>query len=373
MRLAAALVLASVSTAAAAQQRAAPPALPAGADTNDWRAYYERGAALLPGHPARADGMFRRAARLDPRQAAPLIGRWTAFHERDGLRLLRTLDRDVEVLRMPGVAAAEALRRRALAIDPFVDRGLEALAYARAYGDWGRTPRTHAFDAYARGDAETSVREYGRVLRRDPHDVSARLDLALVLATLGRLDAARVEIDSALAEMRRRDASTVTALYEGKDLPEYAAGVLWLRQGQPAKARERMARAVLEDASAWYPHRGLALTFMAEGRPADAVAEYRAALELAPDEPLLLYEHAAALSAAGQDGEAVLALRKAVALDPDWADAWLALGYADAGHPREALDALTRYVARAPRRDADARARATARIEQLRASLVTAP
>jgi Tfp pilus assembly protein PilF len=371
MRFAAAAVLACVSTAAAAQRGDRPPALPAGADPNDWRAYYGHGVALLPNHAGRADAMFRWAARLDPGAAEPLVGRWVALHVRDPLRLLRTLDRDVEVLRMPGVATAEALRRKALGIDPFVNRGIEAMAYARAYGQWGQVPRTHAFDAYAHGDLDTAVRDYGRVLRRDPHDYQARLDLALVLATMGRLDGARVEIDSALADMRRRDASEVTAVYEGKDLPEYSAGVLWLRQGQPAKARERMARAVLEDASAWYPHRGIALTFMAEGRPADAVAEYRAALDLLPDDPLLLHEYAAALSASGQVEEAVMQLRKAVAIDPEWADAWLALGNAEAasGHPREAMEALTRYVARAPRREADAVSRARARIDELRASI----
>jgi predicted TPR repeat methyltransferase len=83
---------------------------------------------------------------------------------------------------------------------------------------------------------------------------------------------------------------------------------------------------------------------------------------------LLLSEYADALSQAGEHAAAADQLARLVRIAPEWAAPWRALGNASlrAGRNAEATEAFTTYLARAPRRDADAMARVRAQLEQLR-------
>jgi tetratricopeptide (TPR) repeat protein len=321
LSLAAALCL---SSPAAAQ--VGPPALPAGADTTDWNAYYERGVMMLRSAPAAADALFRWASRLDPSRPEPLYGSWVAFHVRDRNRFLHYLRRDdARVLRDSALIAAEALQLRALARNPFLHQGLLAAAYAQLPGGWPRDPYTQAFLKYVRGDLEGAAADLGELVRTSRDKVPARHSLALTLANLRRYDEARAQLDTILAALRRRDESGTPFVYQSKGMLLYKIGLLYLVQNRYAEAREAFAQAVVEDASQWYAHRGLGLTLRTEGRTAEAVGEYRAAVELAPDEPLLLKEYAEALSAAGEHAAAAEALERLVTIAPEWAAARHAL------------------------------------------------
>ena len=359
----------SLSASAAAAQPSARPALPVGADPNDWTAYYDRGVQLLKHDGASAEAMFGWAARLDPSRAEPLYGRWVRFHLRDNLRFERYLLDDPRTLRNPAVVAADSLQMRALIRNPFVHRGLIALAYDMLPGIWSDDPSTRAFLAYANGDLPRAAENLELIVRRSPGDLRARQQLALTLVSLGRFEAARVEMDSVVARLRGADERRVVQVYESKELLLYGIGLLYLAQNQAGQARDAFAGAVLEDASQWYPHRGLGLALLAGGNAREALDEYRTALELAGDEPLLLSEYADALSGAGQYPEAVEQLTRLVRLEPEWAGPWRALGNANlgAGRRAEAIEAFTTFLARAPRSDADAVARVRAQLEQLRA------
>jgi tetratricopeptide (TPR) repeat protein len=362
-----AIMLGATAAAAQAPRR---PALPSRADPNDWNAYFDRGVELLRQDGEAADEMFRWASRLDPMRAEPLYARWVAFHVRDSGRFESYLREDSHVLQKPEVVAADSLQFAALVRNPFVHRGLVALAYDQLPGEWGDDPSTRAFLAYARGDLETAAQDMAAQVRRSPGDWRTRHDLVLTLVNLRRYDEARVNLDSVLAALRRRDERRVTHVYESKEMLMYSIGLLYLVQNRLPEAREAFAQAVLEDASQWYVHRGLGLTLFAGGHAAEALPEYRTALELAGDgEPLLLREYADALAAAGQHADAVAQLARLVELDPDWADAWLALGNAQvrAGNTAEAVQSFTAYLARAPRRDAENVARIRATLDRLRA------
>ncbi|HSU17756.1 tetratricopeptide repeat protein [Longimicrobium sp.] len=365
-----ALALQLSVTAAAAQ--GARPVLPAGADPNDWSAYFDRGVELMNGQEvSQAEGMFRWAARLDPSRAEPLYAAWVAFHMHDAGRFEEYMRDDAHVLRKPEVIAADSLQLAALVRNPFVHRGLLALAYQQLPGDWADDGFTRAFLEYARGNMDEAARGLERVERHSPGDFHTRHARALALVSLRRYGEARVELDSVLAALRRRDQRRSSRVYESKEMLMYSLGLLYLVQNRPGEAREAFAQAVLEDASQWYVHRGLGLALVAAGQPGEALAEYRTALELAGDaEPLLLREYGDALAAAGQPGEAVAQLSRLVRIAPDWADAWMALGnaYVRAGNSAGALEAFTAYLARAPRRDAEVAGRVRATVDRLRAS-----
>jgi tetratricopeptide (TPR) repeat protein len=179
-----------------------------------------------------------------------------------------------------------------------------------------------------------------------------------------------VELDSVMAALRGREQRVTSPMYQSKALLMYSIGLLYLAQDRYDEAREAFAQAVVEDASQWYAHRGLGLTLRAGGRPAGALDEYRTALELAGDEPMLVSEYAQALSDAGQLPAAIDQLTRLVAMAPEWAAAWRALGDANlrAGRNAAAAEAFAAYLARAPRRESDAAARIRAQLEQLRAT-----
>jgi Flp pilus assembly protein TadD len=354
-----------LSASGAAGQR---PVLPAGADPNDWNAYYDRGVDLLGRDGGAADQMFRWASRVDPTRAEPLYARWVVFHLADSGRFERYLVDDARVLRMPGVMAADSLQMLALTRNPFVHRGLIALAWDQLPGRWGDDAYTRAFLTYARGDLPRAARELEAVLRRSPRDLRVRHHLALALVNLRRYEEARVEMDSVLAGLRRRDNRKVLPVYESKELILYGIGLLHLARNRPAEAREAFAQAVLEDASQWYVHRGLGLALLITGSVTEALGEYRTALELAGEDPVLLNEYAGALYHARQYPEAVEVLTRLVRIAPEWAAPWRALGNANlgAGQKARAVEAFDTYLARAPRSDADAMARVRDQLAQLR-------
>lgn len=350
-RLLVAIAVPGWVTAAGAQAR---PALSAAADTNDWNAYYERGVELLRGNPAAADELFRWAVRLDPSRPEPLYGRWVAFHLRDKYRFMRYLRADdAHSLRDPAVVAADSLQLRAIALNPFFYRALLAAAYAQLPGGWARDRYTHAFLEYAYGRLDRAEAELAELARTARDKVPARYTRALVLANLRRYDEARVELDSVVAALRATDERRVRAVYQSKEMLMYSIGLLYLAQNRYPEAREAFAQAVVEDASQWYTHRGLALTLRTEGRTAEALGEYRTALELAGDEPMLIAEYADALTLAGDHAAAVEQLTRLVRLVPDWAAAWRALGDAEvrAGNGAAAAAAFSIYLARARRGD----------------------
>ena len=366
-----AVLLVACSATAAVAQRPIRPPLPVGTDPNDWGSYFDRGVALLSQDGAAADEMFRWASQLDPSRPEPLYGHWVAFHVRDSHRFEQYLRDDARVLRDPQVLAADSLLLRALVRNPFVHRGLVALAYQQLPGDWGEDTYTRAFLAYAQGNLEVAARDLGALVRRSPGNFRMRHDLALTLVHLRRYDSARVELDSVLAALRRRDERRVARVYESKELLLYSIALLYLVQNRHDQAREAFAQAVLEDASQWYVHRGLGLALVAGGHPDDALAEYRSALELGGDDPLVLSEYAQALYAAGQYPAAVEQLTTLVRVAPDWAQGWLSLGNANvrAGHSDAAAEAFTAYLARAPRSESEQAGRVRASLAQLRPSV----
>jgi arylsulfatase A-like enzyme/Tfp pilus assembly protein PilF len=215
--------------------------------------------------------------------------------------------------------------------------GVAAQAYERALGlDPDRPNMRLAFGGVLR-DLDRRV-ESERQLRialgqTTPDDDRTRIALAETLTALGKTDEARTFIDAALARAPRhgealvakarllvaqgREGEAVQYLEragQGQELdPWVELGELYLRMGQPARARESAGRALAQaSAHPWaLSIRGHALIL--EGRREEGLAALRAALLARPRRPDAWLSLARAFSAAGDAREAALCRRHAEA------------------------------------------------------------
>ncbi|HEU4454869.1 MAG TPA: tetratricopeptide repeat protein, partial [Longimicrobium sp.] len=323
-----------------------------------------------------AEEAFFWAARLEPSRAEPLYAQRVAIFAQDIRRWERYLAQDAATLRDPAILRADALMAQALLRSPFVPRGLDLLLYNELPGSWSSDPLTQGWLMYARGEHEAAARALSRALVADPSSQGRRMDLALVLVGLGRMDSAAVHVQAVLDAVRRREETEVVRVYESKEMLEYSLGLLHLARGRLDEARAAMERAALENAGAAYiAHRGLGLVARARGDVEALATETGRAAELAGENPLLIYEHGRALVDAGRPAEAIPLLTRAAAQEPHWADAHLHLGRAHdaAGDIPAALAAYARLLELAPRRASALSDAVRQRMAELQPSPAPAP
>ena len=331
-----------------------PPALPPGADPNDWEAYFDLGVRLLAVRARDAEAAFARAAQLRPDRAEPLFGAWVAFHGRDHERFARYLRDDERTLRDPAVLRADAARALAFWRNPFVHQGLIVGVMDQLPGRWNEDLETRGWLALARADLPRATDLFGQVVRRSPdRNGWLRFVRASAFVNGGRPDSALAELTALLAQRRAADERRTVGRYEPKAMLEYASGLLHLQGRRSEAAREAFGRALVEDAAYAPAHAMLGAMAQAAGDSTAALLELGTATQLAPDDPVFHLWHADALERAGRPGEAAIALRRATALAPRWPDPHrrLALVLARAGDAAGARDANAAFLARAPRRD----------------------
>lgn len=360
LRLAAPFSLACLAMPALAPHAAAQvadsepprPRLEAGADTNNWTAYYDWGVSRLRTSPVQAAHAFRWAERLDPRRAEPIYGRWVAFWMANAGVLPDYLARSPKMLGDPRILTNDSLYYRALLRNPLVNRSLVLLVIEQLPGDWRLDPYTSAWIAFANRRYRDAANLFAKAIRNEPRVRSnARFDRALVLVALSQYDSAAAEMSTLLGDMRRRDEKELVYLYESKELYEYALGMLRGARGDTAAARAAMERALQENLGFYPAHAGLGQLAVMRGDYASATTEFSLAAELAPDDPLMHFQLGDALLRADRGAEAVPHLQHAVELEPWFADPYLELGAAleMAGRPDDAKHAYGTFIARAPR------------------------
>lgn len=346
------------------------PALPRGADPNDWQAYFDRGAEILKRYPNRADSMFDWASRLDPSRAEPLAARWVAFWMRDISRFERYLTDDATGLDSAAVRKADTLFLRALQRNPFVPQTLVLLPFEKLPGDWQDNSLTLGWLAYSRQQYALAASHFRQIIRRNPErNAWIRFDLALTFVPRRAFDSATVEMTALLATLRAREDTEPSRVYQSKELTAYGIGLLHLVRGQTDSARRFFEEAVVENLAFFPAYADLGDLALERGDRAIAAREFGHAAELAADDPWIQHRYGAALLRMGRAVDAIAALEHAIALDPWYAEPYLMLGIAwdQAGDKDAAAKALAQYVARAPRRDSDAIDDAKRRLAALQA------
>lgn len=236
----------------------------------------------------------------------------TSYHYRRGLSLV-ALARPREA-----VAAFDgALRLEPTVVQVWLERGraFEALghegpalaSYERALRLDGRHEASlsrRAFLLQRMGRAEDAIAAYDRLLAVQPQAAFGLNNRAGLLAGLGRREEALRDLDRAIALVPG----------DGNALRNRAQ--LLLQLGRNDKALRDLDRAGPgHDAGAWHGMRGDAL--LALGRPVPALAAYRAALALKPQDHATLFGFGLAQEIHGDRSAAAAAYGALLAVDPE--------------------------------------------------------
>jgi tetratricopeptide (TPR) repeat protein len=130
----------------------------------------------------------------------------------------------------------------------------------------------------------------------------------------------------------------------------HLTGMLALRNGDLPAAQRYIRRAIQENPAVALFHQNLACTLSALGRPAEAIASYRAALKLDPAAWESMLPLAELLAQAGAWQEAIPLLEQVIALAPEQpgAYAWLGSLRKESGDLNGAIDVFTEAVERFP-------------------------
>jgi tetratricopeptide (TPR) repeat protein len=353
------------------------PRLDGGADIRDANAYYRFGLSVLDHDPALASDAFAWATRIDPTWAEAWYARHAALLLRDHRRLRRYWNRDERLLKSPEIRHIDSLYLYALTLKPFLYRSLDRLMLlamvedaaeeiARRSGgtnaevrydidSWMQTaPLTmRAWRAYCDRNFEDALELYAAAIHETRRPGWLHAARGRILFQLNRADAALDELMAALDERREDDKGSLVYVYESKELLEQSVGIVYLRLGNAARAREAFGRALQENLAFFPAHVQLALLAAEAHDTATAVSEMELATQLRGDDPGLRYLYGYTLASFGRFAEAETQLRESARLDPDYASPHYVLGQVtDAQlHAADALEEYRNFLALASRQD----------------------
>jgi predicted negative regulator of RcsB-dependent stress response len=375
----------ALGPAVAAQSRNAfkRPRLAAGADTNDARAYFINGVALLKRDPWTAAAAFYWASRIEPGWPEALYARRVAGLLAQENLLTGYLEGARSVITSRPAQQLDSLEYQAQRLNPFFLRDLDerlfagyvVAAYKRERRRAGERPLDLAdegelnflVDQYLRSGTSIPLRAalaasqrrftealdlYGQVLSQYRYKAEIRAERARIFYVVGSYDSALVELQSALSELRQLDTARLTPVYVSRELLEHAIGMIHEAAGDTAAARAAYGRALQENLSYSPAHVRLAGLELIKGDTATALAEFDLAVQVAPTEAPPRLAYGLLLAQTHQWDEAVLHLRRAAELEPYYALPHYVLGYvAEAQGQRDAaLAGYRAFLARASMR-----------------------
>ncbi len=348
-------VAALVAPALAAQKDPKIPTRPRldpGADTNDARSYYQYGVRQISSKPEESARAFYWASRIDPSSGEALYAMRAA-----GLMAMST-DALVDYLdysakkRKPEYLALDSLLYRAYTINPFLYRSLDQQLTRRILEAEIRNEnpsidgaelnlfilrvlqdaRQTAWQSYALARFPEALDDYARQLKaldktknkrntREHEDDASEIhaERSRIFYLIGNMDSALTEMTAAMRGLSERDAKESVILYESKAMYDESLGMIHERAKHPDLAREAYAHALEEDLAYYAAHAKMASLQLEQGDTASAITEMELAVQLQPNDPVLLYDYAMTLVRARRDGEAATQLGKSAAADPYYA------------------------------------------------------
>jgi tetratricopeptide (TPR) repeat protein len=295
-------------------------------------------AYIRRGEHQKALDAFRESARLDPEKADYCAGVGLAYYH------LGQMDE----------ARAETLRALTLSPDD-----------APIHAQLGRV-------AEAERKYEEALTEYRQAITLAPREVEYRRNTASVYRQKGLYDEAKAELATGMevapeaavlfgdlghihdlccdhaAAMRAFDRAI--ALSPSEPAHHRSKGALLRKLGRPEEAIAELKAALELDAECAEAHHQLGLLFEMQARDEEALGAFRRAMELAPQNPAPFYDYGRACQRMGDPEEAIVGLHCAVALQPDWAEARYHLGqlYRQRRNPSEALKHFQEAAALVP-------------------------
>jgi tetratricopeptide (TPR) repeat protein len=363
------------ATAAAAQKVPKRPELFAGADTNSWFTYYQAGLSNLRRRPDIAADDFYWAERLNPGAPEPLYAGWVAYWKRRPDRFWDYIAGKRYVVESKEVQHIDSLRLKALQRNPMMYQGLWIELFEdEASLNMSLDPAMQGIIAYAHGNPMKAAERLGQAVKsRDNR--SFRYDRALALYQIAQYDTAANELQILIDDMKKREEKKLVRMYESKQMYEYAIGILMLAKGDTSAAREALGKALTEDLSFAPAHVALSHLSAATGDTATAVQELSQAVEIDSTDVIAQYELGVHLMMQNKTDDAKVHLRKAIALEPYFAQPYFPLAYIleyDENF-EEAAKMYAAFAERATRADANRAEAARARVIALRKPAGGAP
>ena len=309
---------------------------------------------LIRGKADSASAAFFWASRIDPTLAYPYYARSVAL-----LLAYARPEQDffgaevwVPAAKIPvwRLVVIDSLRREALARDPFLRPQYDFLltgrppffAVAKA-----RDPAVRGYWMYEYGDLPLADSLLGVALKAKPRLSHLRALRARAEYELGRYDSTVVQLHVLLDTLSHRDSSSLALAYSSKELIYYALGYAEAKRGDTTAARVAFEGAIDENAAFYPAHSRLAALAVNRNDLSAAIRELAVATQVAPDDPTLLFFHAATLIDGGAPDQAAAELQKAIDLDPYFAKPYLLLGKAHEarGDTQRAAEAYDEYAA----------------------------
>jgi tetratricopeptide (TPR) repeat protein len=319
------------------------PKMPAQADTNDARAYYDFALTRLKDDPEKAADALYWSTRLEPTWADAYYARRVALLLIDRTRLSRYWAGDRRTIESKEVRRIDSLFYHALTINPFVSQTLErqifetiadeiAGSYERAGAgtatevryaidqatrSWGTPFR--AWLSYSEGRYPEALALYAQAIRENKRNGPLHVDRARIFYNTNQPDSALTSLTAAIDDMRTRDKKELIYVYQSKALTEHSIAAVHQRLGNDAAAREAYGRALQEDLSYYPAHLQLAFMALDAKDTTTALAEMELATQLRPDDAATQYLYGFTLVTAGKAAAAQSHLEKAIALNPVFA------------------------------------------------------
>jgi tetratricopeptide (TPR) repeat protein len=184
---------------------------------------------------------------------------------------------------------------------------------------FAQQPIDKAWQLVRSGQREEAMQVLTGILRTNPRDVDARLLYGSLLMEAGKQQESISQLEEAVA-LRPKSAEAQNAL-----------GEAYNQFGEPQAAEKAFAAAVALDPRFATAQTNLGLILLQEGKPDKAAVHLDEALKVLGKSPDASYPHylrAKVYSAKNEPKEAEKELAAAVALKPDFAEAWSDLGQA---------------------------------------------
>ncbi|HUO52718.1 MAG TPA: hypothetical protein VMT93_09370 [Gemmatimonadaceae bacterium] len=370
-----ALLLCALLAAAAAAQKTKEPKRPNVGDKNDPDAYYRWGVSQMQTYPEDAADAFYWATRLDPGNADAFYARWVALYLADPDLLVLHWQNDSKAMSSKDVLRIDSLQLRALELNPFLYRRYERVMWqhvieqvvkrgdptvdqaelmdaVREYTSKGDAA-TQAVIAYSQANFPRALEEWATAMTGFKYKAGVHAERGRIFYLLAGYDSAAAEFQAATAEERSADKNYLIAVYDSKAVNEQSLGIIRERQGASDAAREAYGRALQEDLSYAPAHMALANLDLAKADTAGALSEMDIASQVAPNDGWVAFFYGKTLLFAGHDAESLEQLKRAVKLEPYWAEphVFMAAIYDNANYTAEAMAEYRTFLDLAPQRD----------------------
>jgi hypothetical protein len=365
-------VLAAFTVSPAQAQKAGTlpprPALLAGADTNDAQSYYDYGASVFDHDPASAADAFYWAMQLNPISADAYYARRCALLLSDKFVFQRYMNDDKKMLKSTEVKHADSLYLRALTINPFLNRKFEFLMFEKYWANVADEvaqqndmsyseiqayisqqiaqgpPELRARDAYGHGNFADALRYYAQAIKSSREKAPLRVERGRIFYQTNQPDSALAELTAALTEMKKKDTKDIVYLYQSKAVLDESIGLADQRLGNVSAAKEAFGQALQEDLSYFPAHMQLAYLALAAGDTTSGLSEMDLAAQLGEDDAAVHFVYGYTLAATKKNADAEVQLRKAIEIDPVFAQPHDVLGHVLEAEAKPAM-ATTEYRA----------------------------